>query len=240
MAGIAIPLAISGISALGGLFSNRPKTTTETSRGTTSTSGTTSEVGGTTTTPNLDPATADYLNLIRNRYIQSLNQDVDLSGYEAGGVQNINRASGLRSQALNSILAARGLNYSPMGAAANAGLESARVSDVVGFQNQIPLLRNQLMQEKLNNAAAFFSRIPIGQTSTSDVTRNVTGTETREGTTTGTQPGNMLGGLFGGLGSSLAYLYGSGAFGAGARPNISNVAQQPAYVPYGGMAGVPK
>ena len=210
------PLAIAGVSALGNWLGNRKKTTQQTQTGTqTGSVNTTTGFDNTSSTrPDLDPASQSYLDLIRNRYIESLNQDPDLSGYEATGVQNINRAGDLRSRALSNILTARGLNYSPMGAAALGNVESNRFSDVVNFENQIPLLRDALMRERLAEAGGFFAKMPVGQTQTSSGT--TTGTENRNlsstGTGTSTDPGNQLGGLFGGLGSTLAYLYGSGAF----------------------------
>lgn len=214
------PLAIAGISALGNYFANRKKTTSQTQDTTNRSTGSVSSTADindvSTTRPDLDPATMTYLNNIRDRYTALLDQDPNLSGYEAGGIQNINRAGDLRSRAIGNILAARGLTYSPIAGSAMASAEGSRFSDVANFRNQIPMLREQIMRERLAEAGNFFSRIPTGQTTTNIGQRS--GTESRDLTSTGnmtgtaTDPGNQLGGLFGGLGTSLAYLYGSGAF----------------------------
>lgn len=214
------PLAIAGISAFGNFLANRKKTTEQTQDTTNRSTGTVNTTANindmSTTRPDMNPETLTYLNNIRDRYTALLDQDPNLAGYEASGISNINRAGDLRSRAIQNVLAARGLSYSPMAGGAMAGAESSRVSDTVNFQNQIPLLRDKLMRERLAEAGQFFSRIPMGQTVTNTGQR--TGTETRDLATTGNMkgtnfdPGNPMAGLFGGLGSSLAYLYGQGAF----------------------------
>lgn len=224
------PAIISGISALGGLLANRRQRQKQQQRTTGTTRGTQVIDETTFQRPDLDPETQSYLDLLRQRYTDLINRDIDLSGFESTGIQNINRAGDIRQKALSNILAARGLSYSPVAAGALTGAEGARISDVVNFQNQIPLLREQTMQDRLNQAAGFFSRIPIGQSTTTTGTR--TGEEFTDTTGTGTLdiPGNRLGGLFGGLGSVLAYLYGQGAFSRNpVYTNTTNIARTPVF-----------
>src|SRR2546430_5090784 len=95
-----VPLAIAGLSALGGALGNRSST----QKSSQTTSGTSTEA------PNLDPQTLNFRNTILNNYLQQLQPgNVDLSGYQANATQNINQSSELQKQKMREQLAARGI-----------------------------------------------------------------------------------------------------------------------------------
>lgn len=217
MAAWAIPLLTTGISALSGLFGNKNKQQ-QTSEGSinrsTSSTGTTniSDIGRqmTTSGPQLSPAYQGFINQLLSSY-GNLAQPVNLRPYAASQMQGINKASGLSSRALDSIMAARGLSRSPVAGAAAANLDANRVSQIVGINQQIPLLQRQLTQSGLESARGMASLLPSFSPTTSVVdtsgTRtgtttgfeNMFGTSSETSTGTGTQGGG-LGGLFNVLG----------------------------------------
>jgi hypothetical protein len=165
-----------GASFLGGLVKNKGKQTS-------------------TTTPTFDPAFSPLKNTILNMTMQRLNSDPNMSGYQANGIQNINRIFGNSAMASNNDLSARGLSTSPIAGTVGATRENARAGQVAGFENQIPLLARQLKGEDLAQAGNVLN---MG----------------RGSTTTGTEEGG--GGPAGGitqLGRFLGYASANGAFG---------------------------
>lgn len=197
MASIAIPLAISGISALGGLFGSRPKTTTESIDRT--------QTHDSTMTPTRDFKSQSLQDLLINHYLDQLqSQDDYFSGYQNEGLSNINKSTDAASRSIQNILAARGIR----GGAAGSALATPLVSGMqqkASFLNSIPQLRDQRNQSILQQTGSFLSSLPVGQTTH--------GTETTKGTSTTTGNGNMLAGGLSSLGTTLAGLYGAGAFG---------------------------
>lgn len=174
-------------------------------------------VGG--ETPTYDPYQAE----MRDRIMESLYGRAmgatDLSGYTGQGLRTINDASAQKQRILNQVLASRGLSYSPVAASATGNLESQRVGESVNFMNQIPLLQRQLQGEDLANLASFWSKIPYGRATKSNV--NEYGTSwaaedtTRHGLESGTsnkvmtkRPGSKSGEFISNLGQGLAALYG--------------------------------
>ncbi len=178
-----IPLAISGLSALAGGLSNRSQ---QTQQQQTSTS-----------TPNLDPQDLNFRNQIMSQYLNQLSQGVNLGGYQASGIDDINRNRELQGQQTRENLASRGINGPAFNFALN-NINNQRYGDLTRFQQGIPLLQHQLQSDILRNAGGFFSSIPYGQTQT--------------GKGTQTYPGNIAGGALGNLSSVLAYFLGQGAF----------------------------
>ncbi len=204
MAGLAIPLVLSGVSALAGLFGNREKKTTTDQTSNTNTSNNATQNVDLSNTPQYTPEMAAYrdqiLNALRNRLVGS----TDLSGYTTSGMQQINQGADLRRKALENILASRGLSNSPSAANAVGRTESGRIGEQVNFMNSIPLLQRQLQGEDLNQFGQFFSSLPVGTRQTGTTTLASTGQSNTTAHGTTTQPSDMLGGLFGGLGAGLA------------------------------------
>lgn len=116
----------------------------------------------------------------------SLFQDPNLAGYQASQVNNINANSDLERQRLLEILASRGVSGPAVGFA-EANLDRNRFSDITRLQQSIPLLSRSLKTEAINSGNALL----------------------REG---GKPQGNFAAGFGGNLLSTLAYLYGQGAF----------------------------
>ncbi len=198
-----LPAVLAGLSGLGGFFANRPQTTTSSSTAS----------GSQTSTPNFDPASlALRNNLIRN-YLQQLQpNNLDLSGYEANSAEAINKNRQLQMQQMREQLAARGIT-GPAAELAIQNVNNDRFSDITQLHNSIPLLRQQLTSQIMQNAGQFFSGIPYGQTGTSN--------QTQQGTQT--SPGNQLGGLIGGAAAPLSYFYGQGSFGKPANSGIGTL-----------------
>jgi len=195
------PLAISGISALAGMFGNRKQEQK---------SNSVQDFNNTsvnTSNPILDQGNQQLRDTLIDYYRRSMDDDVDLSGYKANGMATINSAGRARTNMMKSNLASRGLSYSPQASLAPAMSESARIGDAAEFSNTIPMLAMQLKQQRLNDAAQFQRGLPVGQTSTTNNTGRTMGQQT------GTQPGNVAGGGIGNLGITLAGLLGNGAFG---------------------------
>lgn len=204
-----IPAILGGIGAAAGIFGQKPQkqateqTTNQSQQSNASTSGSS------------QPLYDDQQLAIRNQIFQTLlsrlNQDPSLSGYTSTGLQNINRAGDLRRQALENVLAQRGLSSSPTAARAIANTESNRISDAVNFQNQIPLLADSLNRQRVGDLSSFFTSLPVGQQTQGQSNQSSSGTAhtVGNGALSGGSP--IAGGLLG-AGSILAGLYGQGAF----------------------------
>jgi len=202
MASLAVPLAISGLGALAGSFGNKPqKTTTDSSNIST---GNFQQSGY--TAPVYDPATQELRDTLTSQFKGLATPD--LSGYAASGIGQINNNSDIRTRALQNSLAARGLSNSPIASIAPALSQSQRIGDISQFQNNLPLLQQQLLLQNLNAGAGYLKGLPIGQSTTSSGANY--GTQTGHSVQTGT--GNQAAGGLAGLATTLAGLYGKGAF----------------------------
>lgn len=190
--------------AIGGLF---PQTSTTNTNFNQNQSGTSSQEfqNQGSTTPVLDPYADTMRKTIDQSAMQNLNTDTDLSGYEAGGLKQINDSAGVQDQILKANLAARGLSYSPVAATAENQGQIARVSQGSQFVNQIPLLRQQMYQQKLQQALQVFQANPYGTatqgsgSASGQQQSNTTGSSTSK-TTSGGGVGGFLNGLAGFLG----------------------------------------
>lgn len=215
----AIPALLSGISGLAGGLNNRPNTSTQTNTGTINDTGS----GTQTTTPTFTPKQQQLSDQLVSGYESSLNEDPNLSGYQAQGQAQINAGSDAREKAVKNILASRGLSFSPNAGAVLGQAKNAGITQGVDFANSIPMLAQQLKLQKLQQAGGFFNSMAHGQTG-SFTTNNTRKLDT---TTKTTNPGNILGGAVSGIGSMLAYLYGNGAFGKGGNNNGSGAKLNP-------------
>ena len=126
-------------------------------------------------------------------------------GYQRQGINNINTQSGLNDEAIQNILASRGLGRTGAGASSLISNQINRGNQLSSFANSIPQLRDQRSRQNLLDAGGFFGQMPVGS--------SVTGHNTRTTTGTATDPGNPWGGAVGSLATTLGGLYGAGAFG---------------------------
>jgi hypothetical protein len=231
---------IAGLGALGGVFGSKQKQQQSgfqnqqggsvTNFGTTS--GTTT---GSTVTPNINPLAAGGYQAISDKYMDLLNKDPNLTGYQAEQTEQINRQSDIQKQQLRENLAARGIT-GPAAETAIANAEAQRFGSTINLSNKIPLLARQLMENTMGNAGGFYHGIPVGQT-TAGTTTSTTGGTTGQNQWGSTQQGgtvttgvNPLSGLFGGAGNILALLSGMGMLGGGG----SGTQQGPPNSWYGG------
>ena len=211
----SVPLAIGGSlisSLLGGIFGNRPQTTTYSKDS--SSNAQAGQTGNAISRPIYDDTTIGARdNLIRMYSDAATGAPFDTSGWLSGQLSNINAASGLRTNAINAALASRGLLNPGSGPATGSYLneQNFRVGQGVAAMGQAPQIAEQVRQQRLNDFSNFFTRLPYGTTTDTGTNSWQNMTSSEKGTQTG--PGNMLGGGFSSLGSGLAYLTGRGAFG---------------------------
>jgi hypothetical protein len=111
-------------------------------------------------TPTYDPTTEGLRQQLIKAQQANLSTDTDLSGYTSQGLQTINQGYDAASKALQQTLASRGLTYSPISGSSTAALGTQRIGAGIQFQNQIPLLRQQLYQQKLASALQTFAAQP--------------------------------------------------------------------------------
>lgn len=192
-----VPGLGSLLGGLGGLFGSKPKSVTTNSNQTSETEGDFSS----STSPVLSDMQSMLANLFGNGLADRYRAGpTDLSGYEAGGLSEINKGADLKSKIISNTLASRGLSYSPYAGAQLAQPESERVGQGVDFLNQMPLLQRQLQQQDLSGLIQGFGALPTGSTTSGSQSgfSNNTGTSTQTG-----GGNNPFAGLFSGLGAGL-------------------------------------
>lgn len=219
MAAALIPLAISGISALSGLFSNRKKEATQT-QNTTQDSKSVQDTD-TYSMPEYDEYQKQMRDILMRNYLGRLGSNEDFfSGYRTEGLNTINNGKDAAQRAIENVLAARGLSGTSAGITSQVQNQVNRIQQQNSFLNEIPMLQDKRYSELLSGASDFFSRLPVGTHNTGQSTTNTHTTGNMTGTST--QPGNMLGGAFSGLSNALMGLYGEGAFGGGIKTPTSS------------------
>lgn len=137
-----------------------------------------------TVTPTLSPESTALMNQLIQRYSAQANPS--LTGYQAQQTQGINANADIQSQAVNNIMASRGLSTSPVAATAAAGVEQNRANQITSMQEQLPLLQNQLNLQNLAGATQLFSTLPKGQTTTGATTSQQIGSGGQSGQSAGT------------------------------------------------------
>jgi hypothetical protein len=155
----------------------------------------------------------------------------DLSAYTANGLQDINKASDIRSKTAANILASRGLSFSPSGAQDLINPESDRLAQSTQFLSQIPLLKRQFQQQNIQGLMDAFKIQPFGQQQDGQTqqTSNTQGTSTQTGTQQGNPVAGTLSGAGQGLFASLPYLNAAINKNNGSSPNPIGADGQPIY-----------
>lgn len=203
MAAAAIPLILSGISGLAGLFGGGPKTTTQTTNSNGSTNSNTS--GSSTTTPDLsglqtllsNTAGYDALNKYNSNSSTSLIDNIKTSG-----LQGINQGANNQQQITANLLAQRGLAYSPYAAGVLGNVGQQKVSQQNSLIQSLPVLKQQFDDSNFQNLLSAFKALPTGSTTTGS--SSTSGNSTGSQTTTGVSPNNSVAGALSGVGSALA------------------------------------
>lgn len=165
--------------------------------------------------PQFDPEQMAFLQQLIKRYMGLVSEDPTsiAEGITTAGVQAANIGGRARRTGMESLMAARGLAYSPAGASSIANVENERISSIVRMLAQRPQMIDQIRRRRLAEAGQFFGQIPFGTRETRRGTTGTTGFSTRRQTGTVTQPGSAIGSAIGGGASTLGLLYGLGAFG---------------------------
>lgn len=200
----------AGLAALGGGAGNvsgQSGTTDSNSNSNTDTTFNTGQTG--TSRPLYDDKTLEYRNGLLDYLHQYLVTDPDLSGYKSNGLAQINRDSDAGQMGLGQALAARGLNTSPVAANALGQANNARIASSSQFSNSIPMLAEQLRQQRLQQVTGFFSGLPVGTSSQNDASGHsytTAGQQSHTETKVKKSPWDIIGGIAGGLGGALAVL----------------------------------
>ena len=130
----AAPLVTAGISTLGQVLGNRKAARTSTS------------------TPTIPAPYQPLADILRKRAEERLQSSVDLSGYQAGGIQDINQAFSGVQQSIANDLTRRGLASSPTAGTAMTNVELARGGNIAQFLNTLPLLQRQMQGQDIGLA----------------------------------------------------------------------------------------
>jgi Chaperone of endosialidase len=125
---------------------------------------TAAQSGTTSTTPNLSPGNQQLIDQLTRSYSTLTNPS--LTGYGAQQTSSINANSNAQEQAVNALMASRGLSTSPVAGTAQAGIEQNRVNQIDSMQQQLPILQNQMNLQNLGAASSFAASIPKGSTTT--------------------------------------------------------------------------
>lgn len=123
----------------------------------------------------LDPQTQALLDQLTGSYSSFAKAPLDFRGYQASGIQGINQNSDLQKQALEQIMASRGLSTSPAVSTGLNNIESNRFGQINQFNQQLPLLQNDLIGKNLGQASDFFGRIPLNTSNAQLTTGQQTG-----------------------------------------------------------------
>ena len=155
MAAFAIPLAIAGINALGGLFGGNKSTSQST----------------TTTTPNFTPQQQSMINMLTGQYSSAIkNAPAWNQAYQTSGVQNfLNNSINANSNA-NSALSSRGIDRTTAGAQTVADTGYQEGNQIANFLAQAPIAEQTNLNTLLNQASSFNASLPVGTTSSSNTT----------------------------------------------------------------------
>lgn len=176
----------TGLSAAAGAFGAQDKGSTSSSQQTSSTA---------TSTPNLSPEQHALINMIIKASTDQYNQDTDVSGYTANGLQNINNASNIQSKTVQNLLASRGLSYSPAAVTALANPQSQKLQQSSAFLNSVPQYQRQLKEQSLTDLMKSFGLLPTAVTTTNNGTNTGTGQQI--------QAGSPIAGALSGAGAGL-------------------------------------
>jgi hypothetical protein len=204
MAAFAIPLALTGLSALSGFLSNRKKKQEQESTSTSNIN--TTDTFDQSNMPMLTPEAMQAYSSLMPHLLNRVNQDPNMSGYAASGLRNIGSAGETARGRITQMLAQKGLGNSPAAAALFARQGDAQSGQEADFRNSIPLLSRQMQGQDLDQLLRAASALPTGMRSTGTSTR--TGTNVTNTTGSVTNPGDPWGGLTSGLGQGLASTFG--------------------------------
>lgn len=177
-----IPAAITGLSAIAGLFGNKQKS-----------QGTVDQT--TTNTPTFDPTSQAFRDQLIGMFTGRLNgagsDGTFQQAYTGQGLKNILNTSQTANDALSNILASRGLSRTTAGGFGQAQLGYNQGNSITNFLNSVPLTMDARTSQLMRDAGGFFSSIPYG--TSSHVTGRTTGNYTYGGGAGGAIQGGAQG-----------------------------------------------
>lgn len=135
-----LPLAISGVSALGGALSNRGQTTSQ--------------------TPVMSSDQQRLLDMLISQYTNA-SQRTNMSGFAATQTDDINHMAELEKRKLQETLAARGITGSAVNYA-KGRVDSDRFADITKLRQSLPFMQQDQQFKALGAGASLFSAIPSG------------------------------------------------------------------------------
>jgi hypothetical protein len=166
-----------GAGGIAGAFPKTGSSTTNTNasgqQNTTSASDTESNLrsdsaqhaaGTSVTTPTMSPEATAFM----NQLIASMSNqgNINLRPYQAQQAEGINRASNLQQQAAANIMASRGVASSPVAATTAANIDAQRFGQQINLNQSIPLLQEQMRQQRQAQMLALLSALPRGASTT--------------------------------------------------------------------------
>lgn len=217
---LLIPLLTAAFGGIAGAAGNTGQTQNQNTNSSNNSNTLQNNSGTSTNTsstnPNLNPETQGFLNQLMQMYSGSL-APANFDGIRAEGIKNINANSNLKNTLTQNALGARGFQYSPIAAISDASNQAGRLDQISTFQNNSLLDEDKYNQNKLDAAGNFFSRIPLGTTTTGSGGYSTSGSSATSGNsqsnTVNRQAGNPMSGFLGGLGSTLVKFLLGGGFG---------------------------
>lgn len=204
MASFVLPI-ISGLAGLFGGGSKQTQTQQQQSQSTQSQNGQSQTAGY--TNPNLSPIQQQLLDSFSSGSENFASKAPDLTGYEQGGLQQIQQQGSANSAAMANQLASRGLSYSPAAGTALGQQQINTGNQENTFAEQIPLLQRQLQQQGLQQLIQAFQVQPTATSTGGNTQTSSTGTtnSSSSGSSTGTgQAGGQAGNAISGVGAALA------------------------------------
>lgn len=219
MPAFLLPALMTGLSAIGGGLLNKPQTQTQSGVSDSTSNSTTHGTSNIdqSTTPTYDPLQLKMRDFLMSQFFnrQNPNSINNLVQQSIGqGTNAINEGAQGSEQALSAALASRGLSYSPVAGQAIGQQQSNRIGQITQLQGQAPMMQDQLQQQRLTDFSSFLKGLPTGTHTMGTTTQDSNTMGTQHGTSsgTGTTQGNVMGGAFAAGASTLANLYGQGAF----------------------------
>lgn len=226
-----IPAIMAGSSLLGGLFGNKSKqqqqqnTTTNTNSTTNSNSQfQQNNSNSSLSRPVYDEMQGNLRDTLLQQYMGRLFQQPNdlLESTYYGNMRSINENTNRLKNNVAETYANRGLSYSPASAVAMNNVDANRYSNIINLEGSMPALQDQIMQQRMQQASQYLQSLPVAMSNdsvgsangTQNSTQNTVGTQTSN--TQGTTEQSSGGGIGGGIQSlvtTMAGLYGNGAFG---------------------------
>jgi len=181
--GAWVGAALTGLSALSGLFGSK-KQVTDTNYSSSS-------------SPNYDPTNQAFRDFLIGQWknlVGGAGSGDFQKSYTTGGLKNINMNQLAAQQAISDELTSRGIDRTTAGGYAAGEAAQGGAQQTSSFLNQVPLIMDQRLQTLLGGASGYQASLPVGT--------NVSGSQHTVGT--GNAPQSPVAGLIGGGASGLA------------------------------------